>query len=60
MKLVENARLRDYVHHRLVKKWSPQQISHRLIADLPHERQAREHENDLSSSLRACSWGTYM
>ncbi len=37
VKLVANTRLRDYVHDGLKKKWSPEQISHRLINDFPHD-----------------------
>lgn len=34
-KLVANAELRSYVQVKLKKKWSPQQISNRLIKDFP-------------------------
>ena len=34
-KLVANAELCSYVQVKLAKKWSPQQISHRLIKDFP-------------------------
>jgi len=34
-KLVADPRLREYVQVRLKKKWSPQQISNRLIKDFP-------------------------
>jgi IS30 family transposase len=34
-KLVANTALRDYVHDGLRKKWSPEQISHRLVKDFP-------------------------
>lgn len=34
-KLVANAELRSYVQGKLAKRWSPQQISHRLIKDFP-------------------------
>ncbi len=34
-KLVTNAELQRYVQVRLIKKWSPQQISNRLIKDFP-------------------------
>ncbi|MFI5436546.1 transposase [Rhodococcus baikonurensis] len=34
-KLVTNAELRSYVQGKLAKRWSPQQISHRLIKDFP-------------------------
>lgn len=34
-KLVANAELLGYVQARLRKKWSPQQISNRLVKDFP-------------------------
>lgn len=34
-KLVADAALREYVQARLMKRWSPQQISNRLIKDFP-------------------------
>jgi IS30 family transposase len=40
-KLVANADLRSYVQAKLKKKWSPQQISHRLIKDFPATSQMR-------------------
>ena len=40
-KLVANAELRSYVQGKLAKKWSPQQISHRLIKDFPTTPQMR-------------------
>ncbi|WP_257013653.1 helix-turn-helix domain-containing protein [Rhodococcus sp. ACPA4] len=40
-KLVANAELRSYVQGKLAKRWSPQQISHRLIKDFPTTPQMR-------------------
>lgn len=40
-KLVANVELRQYVQERLIKKWSPQQISHRLIKDFPARAEMR-------------------
>lgn len=34
-KLLANNALRDYVQAKLIKKWSPQQISNRLVRDFP-------------------------
>jgi IS30 family transposase len=35
VKLLSDKRLRDYVEAKLRRKWSPQQISHRLVKDFP-------------------------
>jgi transposase, IS30 family len=40
-KLADEGPLRDYVRTRLGKKWSPQQISHRLIKDFPDDPEMR-------------------
>lgn len=40
-KLVADPTLREYVQVRLKKKWSPQQISNRLIKDFPAEPEMR-------------------
>ena len=40
-KLVTNAELRSYVQGKPAKRWSPQQISHRLIKDFPTTPQMR-------------------
>ncbi|WP_431951365.1 IS30 family transposase [Nocardia lijiangensis] len=40
-KLVADPHLRAYVQSKLRKKWSPQQISHRLIVDFPSRSQMR-------------------
>jgi IS30 family transposase len=40
-KLIEGSTLREYVKARLRKKWSPQQISHRLIKDFPGDLEVR-------------------
>jgi IS30 family transposase/transposase-like protein len=40
-KLIEGTTLRKYVEARLRKKWSPQQISHRLIKDFPGDLEMR-------------------
>jgi IS30 family transposase len=40
-KLIANARLRAYVQAKLTKKWSPQQISHRLLKDFPDAPEMR-------------------
>jgi IS30 family transposase len=40
-KLVENVELRDYVQRGLRKRWSPQQISHRLQKDFPNRSEMR-------------------
>ena len=40
-KLLLNARLRAYVQAKLRKKWSPQQISNRLIKDFPSDPEMR-------------------
>ncbi|MGW4371699.1 hypothetical protein ACWEKT_39380 [Nocardia takedensis] len=40
-KLVANSALRLYVQAKLNKKWSPQQISHRLIKDFPTNSERR-------------------
>ncbi|MFI7531452.1 IS30 family transposase [Nocardia salmonicida] len=40
-KLVANTALRLYVQAKLNKKWSPQQISHRLIKDFPTSSEMR-------------------
>ena len=53
-KLVANAEIRSYVQGKLAKRWSPQQISHRLIKDFPTTPQMRAStRDDLSSDLRA-------
>lgn len=40
-KLAADAQLRTYVQAKLSKKWSPQQISHRLIRDFPDSPEMR-------------------
>ncbi|WP_228003296.1 IS30 family transposase [Nocardia australiensis] len=40
-KLSVNARLRGYVRKKLQSKWSPQQISHRLVVDFPTDPRMR-------------------
>ncbi|MFC6152957.1 IS30 family transposase [Nocardioides yefusunii] len=40
-KLLVNARLRVYVQAKLRKKWSPQQISNRLVKDFPTDPEMR-------------------
>jgi len=40
-KLVENDQLRDYVQTKLRKRWSPEQISHRLRKDFPDSPEMR-------------------
>jgi IS30 family transposase len=40
-KILANDRLRFYVQAKLKKKWSPQQISHRLIKDFPAAQEMR-------------------
>ncbi|MGH2179900.1 IS30 family transposase, partial [Enterococcus faecalis] len=39
--LIEGSTLQRYVEARLGKKWSPQQISHRLIKDFPGDLEMR-------------------
>ncbi|MGW6728623.1 IS30 family transposase [Nocardia sp. NPDC055029] len=41
VKLVADTKLRTYVQEKLSKKWSPQQISHRLIKDFPDSPEMR-------------------
>ena len=54
-KLLEGSTLRRYVEARLRKKWSPQQISHRLIKEFPRRPgDAGEHRDDLPGDLRPC------
>lgn len=40
-KLLTNLRLREYVQAKLTMRWSPQQISHRLIRDFPDHSDMR-------------------
>ncbi len=40
-KLSANAQLREYVQNKLAKKWSPQQISNRLVIDFPTDPRMR-------------------
>lgn len=40
-KLIANTDLRSYVQAKLNRKWSPQQISHRLIKDFPADLEMR-------------------
>jgi IS30 family transposase len=40
-KLARPGQLRDYVEEKLALKWSPEQISHRLIEDFPDETDMR-------------------
>jgi len=40
-KLTREGPLRDYVADKLQRRWSPQQISHRLVRDFPHDRGMR-------------------
>ncbi len=50
-KLVENARLRAEVERRLAQRWSPQQISARLIRDFPDELEMRVSHETIYTSL---------
>lgn len=50
-KLVENARLRAEVEHRLAQLWSPQQISARLVRDYPDEPEMRVSHETIYRSL---------
>jgi IS30 family transposase len=40
-KLHTDGPLRDYVDQRLAKRWSPQQISARMVKDFPHDQRMR-------------------
>ncbi|NYJ19789.1 IS30 family transposase [Leifsonia psychrotolerans] len=40
-RLAREGPLRDYVAGKLTKRWSPEQISHRLRRDFPHDREMR-------------------
>lgn len=50
-KLVENARLRAEVERRLAQRWSPQQISARLVCDYPDEPEMRVSHETIYRSL---------
>jgi IS30 family transposase len=50
-KLVENARLREEVERRLAQRWSPQQISARLIHDHPDDPEMRVSHETIYRSL---------
>lgn len=40
-KLVNNLRLQEYVHSRLIRRWSPEQIAHRLKLEYPEDTSMR-------------------
>ncbi len=40
-KLSRSSRLRDYVQDKLLVRWSPEQISHTLIKEFPHDESMR-------------------
>ncbi len=50
-KLVENARLRNEVERRLTLRWSPQQISARLVRDYPEDQEMRVSHETIYRSL---------
>ena len=50
-KLVANAELRSYVQGKLAKRWSPQQISHRLIKDFPTAPQMRASTETINQAI---------
>ena len=50
-KLIENERLRGEVERRLVLRWSPQQISARLIRDYPDDQEMRVSHETIYRSL---------
>ena|SRR6267378_6628934 len=50
-KLVVNARLRAEVEHRLALRWSPQQISARLVRDYPDDPEMRVSHETIYRSL---------
>jgi transposase, IS30 family len=50
-KLVDNARLCDEVERRLAQRWSPQQISARLVRDYPDDPEMRVSHETIYRSL---------
>jgi IS30 family transposase len=50
-KLIENERLRREVERRLVLRWSPQQISARLVRDYPDDQEMRVSHETIYRSL---------
>ena len=40
-KLAEDGELRDYVKEKLLTRWSPEQISHKLVQDFPDDQDMR-------------------
>jgi IS30 family transposase len=50
-KLIENSRLRNEVERRLVLRWSPQQISARLVRDYPEDQEMRVSHETIYRSL---------
>lgn len=50
-KLVSNERLREYVQAKLERKYSPEQISHRLTLDFPHDPEMRVSQETIYRSL---------
>nr|WP_041814213.1 IS30 family transposase [Rhodococcus erythropolis] len=53
-KMVANAELRSYIQGKLAKRWSPQQISHRLVKDFPTTPEMRAStETIYQGNLRA-------
>ena len=50
-KLIENPKLRQEVEHRLSLRWSPQQISARLVRDYPDDQEMRMSHETIYRSL---------
>ena len=50
-KLIENPKLRQEVEHRLSLRWSPQQISARLVRDYPEDQEMRVSHETIYRSL---------
>jgi IS30 family transposase len=55
-KLAVDAQLRAHVEQRLARRWSPQQISARLVHDFPNDPRMRVSHETISTSLfvQAC------
>jgi len=50
-KLVRCARLRSEVERLLEKRWSPEQVAHRLVVDHPHDQEMRVSHETIYRSL---------
>ena len=57
-KLVADDRLHAYVQAKLSKKWSPQQISHRLVKDFPAVKEMRVSTETVYQALYVHARGT--